>query len=146
MKNLFFLFLMISIQLSSQVNYNVSSHEWKNSTQPWLDLYLINSSTTSESINAEIRVETSSTGVAYADFNENGYLDILTLAQAPDAEFPLHQMLINNGDGTYSPDNTLITNPGFQAHGPRKSIVGDFNGDNKPDVVRIGGGHDVLEK
>lgn len=145
MKNLFFLFLMISIQLSSQVNYNVPSHEWKNSTQPWLDLYLINSSTTSESINAEIRVETSSTGVAYADFNEDGYLDILTLAQAPDGEFPLHQMLINNGDGTYSPDNALITNPGFQAHGPRKTVVGDFNGDNKPDVVRIGGGHDILE-
>lgn len=136
---------MISIQLSSQVNYNVPSHEWKNSTQPWLDLYLINSSTTSESINAEIRVETSSTGVAYADFNEDGYLDILTLAQAPDGEFPLHQMLINNGDGTYSPDNALITNPGFQAHGPRKTVVGDFNGDNKPDVVRIGGGHDILE-
>ena len=146
MKNLFFLFLMISIKLSSQVNYNVPSHEWKNSTQPWLDLYLINSSTTSESINAELRLETSSTGVAYADFNEDGYLDILTLAQAPDGEFPLHQMLINNGVGTYSPDNTLITNPGFQAHGPRKTIVGDFNGDNKPDVVRIGGGHDVLEK
>ena len=137
---------MISIKLSSQVNYNVPSHDWKNSTQPWLDLYLINSSTTSESINAEFRAETSNTGVAYADFNEDGYLDILTLALAPDAEFPLHQMLINNGDGTYSPDNTLITNPGFQAHGPRKTIVGDFNGDNKPDVVRIGGGHDVLEK
>ena len=136
---------MISIKLSSQVNYNVPSHEWKNSTQPWLDLYLINSSTTSVSINAESRVETSNTGVAYADFNENGYLDILTLAQAPDGEFPLHQMLINNGDGTYSPDNTLITNPGFQAHGPRKTVVGDFNGDNKPDVVRIGGGHDILE-
>ena len=145
MKNLFFLFLMISIKLSSQVNYNVPSHEWKNSTQPWLDLYLINSSATSVSINAESRVETSNTGVAYADFNENGYLDILTLAQAPDGEFPLHQMLINNGDGTYSPDNTLITNPGFQAHGPRKTVVGDFNGDNKPDVVRIGGGHDILE-
>ena len=145
MKNLFFLFLMISIKLSSQVNYNVPSHEWKNSTQPWLDLYLINSSATSVSINAESRVETSNTGVAYADFNENGYLDILTLAQAPDGEFPLHQMLINNGDGTYSPDNTLITNPGFEAHGPRKTVVGDFNGDNKPDVVRIGGGHDILE-
>ena len=54
-------------------------------------------------------------------------------------------MLINNGDGTYSPDNTLLTNPGFEAHGPRKTVVGDFNGDNKPDVVRIGGGHDILE-
>ncbi len=139
MKNLFFLFLMISIKLSSQVNYNVPSHEWKNSTQPWIDLFLING-------NGESRVETSNTGVAYADFNEDGYFDILTLAQAPDGEYPLHQMLINNGDGTYSPDNTLITNPGFQAHGPRKTVVGDFNGDNKPDVVRIGGGHDVLEK
>jgi hypothetical protein len=147
MKKIFLLFLLISIKLSSQdFNYNVPSHEWKNSTQPWIDLFLINAKATSESINGESRIETSTTGVAYADFNEDGYLDILTLAQAPDAEFPLHQMLINNGDGTYSPDNTLITNPGFQAHGPRKTIVGDFNGDNKPDVVRIGGGHDLLEK
>jgi hypothetical protein len=147
MKKIFLLFLLISIKLSSQdFNYNVPSHEWKNSTQPWIDLFLINAKATSESINGESRIETSTTGVAYADFNEDGYLDILTLAQSPDAEFPLHQMLINNGDGTYSPDNTLITNPGFQAHGPRKTVVGDFNGDNKPDVVRIGGGHDVLEK
>jgi len=142
---IFFLFFSTVNLHSQDFDYNVLSHEWKNSTQPWLDLYLINSSTTSVSINAESRVETSNTGVAYADFNENGYLDILTLAQAPDGEFPLHQMLINNGDGTYSPDNTLITNAGFQAHGPRKTVVGDFNGDNKPDVVRIGGGHDILE-
>ena len=142
---IFFLFFSTVNLHSQDFDYNVLSHEWKNSTQPWLDLYLINSSTTSVSINAEPRVETSNTGVAYADFNENGYLDILTLAQAPDGEFPLHQMLINNGDGTYSPDNTLITNAGFQAHGPRKTVVGDFNGDNKPDVVRIGGGHDILE-
>ena len=139
MKKIFLLSLMISIKLSSQdFNYNVPSHEWKNSTQPWIDLFLING-------NGESRLETSTTGVAYADFNEDGYLDILTLSQVPDGEFPLHQMLINNGDGTYSPDNTLITNPSFQAYGPRKTVVGDFNGDNKPDVVRIGGGHDILE-
>ncbi len=133
----FFLFSTANIY-SQEFDYKVTSHEWKHNIQPWIDLFLVNG-------NGESRVETSNTGVAYADFNEDGYLDILTLAQAPDGEFPLHQMLINNGDGTYSPDNTLITNPGFQAHGPRKTIVGDFNGDNKPDVVRIGGGHDVLE-
>ena len=128
----------VNVKFMRYFNYNVPSHEWKHNIQPWIDLFLVNG-------NGESRVETSTTGVAYADFNENGYLDILTLAQAPDTEFPLHQLLINNGDGTYSPDNTLITNPDFQAHGPRKTIVGDFNGDNKPDVVRIGGGHDVLE-
>jgi len=134
----FFLFSTVNIH-SQEFDYKVPSHEWKHNIQLWIDLFLVNG-------NGESRLETSTTGVAYADFNEDGYLDILTLAQAPDGEFPLHQMLINNGDGTYSPDNTLITNPGFQAHGPRKTIVGDFNGDNKPDVVRIGGGHDVLEK
>jgi hypothetical protein len=133
----FFLFSTVNIH-SQEFDYKVTSHEWKHNIQPWIDLFLVNG-------NGESRVETSTTGVAYADFNGDGYLDILTLAQAPDGEFPLHQMLINNGDGTYSPDNTLITNPSFQAHGPRKTIVGDFNGDNKPDVVRIGGGHDVLE-
>ena len=135
---LFFLFSTVNIH-SQEFDYKVTSHEWKHNIQSWIDLFLVNG-------NGESRIETSTTGVAYADFNENGYLDILTLAQAPEGEFPLHQLLINNGDGTYSPDNTLITNPSFQSHGPRKTIVGDFNGDNKPDVVRIGGGHDVLEK
>jgi len=140
MKKIIFLALMISIKLSSQnFNYKVPSHEWKNNIQPWLDLYLIIGDN-------ESRVETSNTGVAYADFNGDGYLDILTLAGVPDGEFPEHNMYINNGDNTFSMDNTLLTNPDFQAHGPRKTIVGDFNGDNKPDVVRIGGGHDVLEK
>ena len=131
---------MISLKLSSQdFNYKVPSHEWKNNIQPWLDLYLIIGDN-------ESRVETSSTGVAYADFNGDGYFDILSLQGVPDGEFPDHNMFINNGDDTFSIDNTLITNPDFQAYGPRKTIVGDFNGDNKPDVVRIGGGHDVLEK
>ena len=140
MKKILFLFLMISLKLSSQdFNYKVPSHEWKNNIQPWLDLYLIIGDN-------ESRVETSSTGVAYADFNGDGYFDILSLQGVPDGEFPDHNMFINNGDDTFSIDNTLITNPDFQAYGPRKTIVGDFNGDNKPDVVRIGGGHDVLEK
>jgi hypothetical protein len=55
-------------------------------------------------------------------------------------------MLINNGDDTFSMDNTLITNPDFQTYMSRKTIVGDFNGDGKPDVVRIAGGHDWLRK
>ena len=119
-------------------NYNVPSHDWKHNIQPWIDLFLVIS-------DDESRIETSNTGVAYADFNEDGYLDILTLQGVPDGEFGKHNMFINNGDDTFTKDNSLLTNPDFEAHGPRKTIVGDFNGDNKPDVVRIGGGHDTLE-
>ena len=87
------------------------------------------------------------TGVAYADFNGDGYIDInLLLNPGVDGDFCEHFMLINNGDDTFSIDNTLISNPNFQTYMSRKTIVGDFNGDNKPDVVRIAGGHDWLRK
>ena len=39
MKNLFFLFLMVSLKLSSQdINYNVNSHYYKNEMNPHFDL------------------------------------------------------------------------------------------------------------
>jgi hypothetical protein len=128
----------VNVKFMRYFNYNVPSHEWKHNIQPWIDLFLVTS-------DDESRIYTSNTGVAYADFNEDGYLDILTLQGVPDGEFGKHNMFINNGDDTFTKDNSLLTNPDFEAHGPRKTIVGDFNGDNKPDVVRIGGGHDTLE-
>ena len=76
----FFLFSTVNIH-SQEFDYKVPSHEWKHNIQLWIDLFLVNG-------NGESRLETSTTGVAYADFNEDGYLDILTLAQAPDGEFP----------------------------------------------------------
>jgi hypothetical protein len=95
------LILMIFIKLNSQVvNYKVPSHKWKNHIQPWLDLYLIMG-------HNELRIETSSTGVAYADFNGDEYLEILTLAQAPDGEFPEHNIYHNYAATTFSMDIAL---------------------------------------
>jgi len=143
MKNLFFLFLMISIKLSSQVNYNVNSHHYKNEMNPYFDLIEI---VENHGIGGPA-YGGYDTGVAYADFNGDGHIDInLLLNPGADGDFCEHFMLINDGDDTFSMDNTLITNTDFQTYMSRKTIVGDFNGDNKPDVVRIAGGHDWLRK
>lgn len=69
MKNIFFLILMISIELSRYFfNYKVLFYEWKNNIHPWLGLYLIMG-------NNESRIETSSTGIAYVNFNGEQYAD-----------------------------------------------------------------------
>ena len=75
-------------------------------------------------------------------------MDILILclkAQEPDGTNVGYDFFINNGDDTFDIDNSFF-NSDFQSDKARKTIVGDFNGDNKPDVVRISGQHDYLDK
>ena len=50
----------------------------------------------------------------------------------------------NNED--FSISDNISFNDSDEAFHSRKTIVGDFNGDNKPDVVRPQGGHDFLGK
>ena len=144
MKQITFLFLMVSLKLSSQdINYNVNSHYYKNEMNPYFDLIEI---VKNHGIEGP-KYGGYDTGVAYADFNGDGYIDInLLLNSGGDGDFCEHFMLINNGDDTFTMDNTLITNTDFQTYMSRKTIVGDFNGDDLPDVVRIAGGHDWLRK
>ena len=125
------------------IDYLVNSHYYKNEMNPYFDLIKI---TKNHGIEGP-KYGGYDTGVAYADFNGDGYIDInLMLNAGVDGDFCEHFMLINNGDDTFTMNNDLITNTNFSTYMSRKTIVGDFNGDKIPDVVRIAGGHDWLRK
>jgi len=125
------------------INYLVNSHYYKNEMNPYFDL---NKITKNHGIEGP-KYGGYDTGVAYADFNGDGYIDInLMLNPGVDGDYCEHFMLINNGDDTFTMNNDLITNTNFNTYMSRKTIVGDFNGDKIPDVVRIAGGHDWLRK
>ena len=64
-------------------------------------------------------------GIVAADFNRDGKIDIATGASAGTT----FRVSLGNGDGTFQPATSFPLTPGtFLA-------VGDFNGDNVPDVV-----------
>lgn len=74
------------------------------------------------------------TSVAYADFNLDGYYDVIyakgnnTISRHP------VEIYLNSGDNeNFVYEEDYITN-NQGTEGVRKSIIGDFNGDNKPDV------------
>ena len=125
------------------INYIINSHYYKNEMNPYFDLIKITKNHGIENP----KYGGYDTGVAYADFNGDGYIDInLLLNPGVDGDYCEHFMLINNGDDTFTMKNDLITNTSFETYMSRKTIVGDFNGDKIADVVRIAGGHDWLRK
>mgnify|MGYP000621803957 FL=1 len=73
---------MISIKLSSQVNYNVPSHDWENYHADWIDLYQVLSSNGFE---YDV-LSHGNTSSAYADFNFDGYQDIMIYSNLADGE------------------------------------------------------------
>ena len=86
------------------------------------------------------------TNAAYADFNFDGYIDILIQLNVNDGVPVESFFLINSGLNTFFIDNNFPITYQTTAISSRKTIVGDFNGDGKPDVVRPQGGHDWLGK
>ena len=133
----------VKARFHKPINYLVNSHYYKNEMNPYFDLIKI---TKNHGIEGP-KYGGYDTGVAYADFNGDGYIDInLMLNAGVDGDYCEHFMLINNGDDTFTMNNDLITNTNFNTYMSRKTIVGDFNGDKIADVVRIAGGHDWLRK
>ena len=133
----------VKARFHKPIDYLVNSHYYKNEMNHYFDLIKI---TKNHGIEGP-KYGGYDTGVAYADFNGDGYIDInIMLNAGVDGDFCEHFMLINNGDDTFTMNNDLITNTNFSTYMSRKTIVGDFNGDKIPDVVRIAGGHDWLRK
>lgn len=121
-------------------DYQVPSHDWDNYHTPWFNLARITDSlgfSQNDSYN---------TNSAYADFNFDGYLDIMIQPNVNDG-IPVESFfLINSGANTFFVDNHFPIFYDASAISSRKTVVGDFNGDQKPDVVRPQGGHDWLGK
>ena len=121
-------------------NYMVPSHDWENYHQEWFDLAGITDSlgfTKNDSYN---------TNAAYADFNFDGYLDIMIQPNVNDGVPVDSFFLINTGEDEFYIDNDFPLTQNVEVISSRKTIVGDFNNDGKPDVVRPQGGHDLLGK
>jgi hypothetical protein len=74
------------------------------------------------------------TSAVLADVNGDGILDIVTANGFPGNEFVTGgqgvSLLLGNGDGTFKPAHTILA-----TGNPSSILVGDFNGDGKPDIV-----------
>ena len=113
-------------------DYNQPSYFFKNSDL-WLDL---------NEISGLDNVH--NTGSAIADFNNDGYNDIFLAGSgnASNERDPV-EILLNDGDNNFTWSNLINNNTGTDA--ARKSIVGDYNLDGKPDVFMADHGHEDLE-
>jgi len=123
-------------------DYNQPSYYFKHNLQPNVDL-----------LDIALQLDTNAqsyggfdTGVAYADFDNDGLLDIsFAFATGEDGTNVKHLIALNKGKGKYIDGTYLISNPNYEAFSSRKTIIGDFNNDGKPDVVRPTGAHRFVD-
>ena len=93
-------------------------------------------------------LETTGTGVAWIDYDQDGLMD-LYFVQSAATDFykpphPLHSALYhNNGDGTFT-DVTEKAAVGGEGHYGQGVAVGDFDNDGYPDLYVTGYGRAVL--
>jgi hypothetical protein len=120
------------------VNYNVPSHDWENYQAPWFDWLEIYTSLDFDELYHN------NTGTAYADFNGDNFIDIVYQEPSGMNQPLTNLFFINNGDNTFTVDRDFPISSNDYVLQARKTIVGDFNDDGKPDVVRPQGGHDLL--
>lgn len=80
-------------------------------------------------------------GVAYGDFDLDGDTDVV-VAPGDGTTSPMPFEAYRNTGGTFAADLTLLSNTSGGTVHARKSIVGDYDGDGRPDVFVMDHGHD----
>jgi len=120
------------------IDYKVPSNTLKQNLHPNFDIINIASKFGYNSP----EYATFDTGTAFADFDGDGNIDIsYAMNSGVDTTPVTHFLALNDGDGNWKDGSYLISNINYSALSSRKTIVGDFNGDSKPDVVRPTGAH-----
>lgn len=125
-----------NIEYVSVKNYNQPSIELRKSDL-WFDFYSIPNM---NSLNGMLY----DCSVSIADFDGDGKDDIImspTIYPNIDKRTPV-QLFINDNNNKFILNKSIFTT-NIGANNSRKSIIGDFNGDGKPDVVFIESGVDV---
>ena len=122
----------VDITFKRYINYNRSSYHLKHS-EYWFEEWYFRNGWGEEWFGKE-------TGVSEADFNGDGHIDVVFAMQwETDQRYPL-AMFFGTGDNqTFTRNDEVIQN-NIGTIFNRKELIGDFNGDNIPDVFFIGHG------
>ena len=123
----------VDITFKRYINYNRSSYALRNN-ELYIDFSLIGSA-------LQIFEYQYGAAISYGDFNSDGYIDFVvsTSRSYPGANGPGQRapvgLFINDGDNanfTQKDDELILNNVGTEFG--RKTLTGDFNGDNIPDA------------
>ena len=93
-------------------------------------------------------LETMGTGVAWIDYDQDGFMDLYFVQSAATDAYkparPLRSALYrNNGDGTFT-DVTEKAHVGAEGHYGQGVAIGDFDNDGFPDIYVTGYGRAIL--
>jgi hypothetical protein len=91
---------------------------------------------------SNITVDPGAISVALADLNHDGKLDMVVACTDGYNTFNV-DVLLGKGDGTFGPP-TRVKSTEWGADGPIDVIVGDFDGDGKPDIVTANAGYSCI--
>jgi len=122
----------VNIAFKRYTNYNRSSYHLKH-TEYWFDQWYFRNGWNDDYLGNEH-------GVSEADFNGDGYIDVLhSHTWETDQRVPL-KMFFGTGDNeTFTRNDEVIQN-NLGTIFQRKELIGDFNGDNIPDVFFVDSG------
>jgi hypothetical protein len=79
--------------------------------------------------------------ISYLDLDGDGDTDIFISAISGEKKSNASEVYINDGSNLFTLEKDFISNTPGQVH-PRKSIIGDYNGDGKEDIYLAGHGWD----
>lgn len=79
--------------------------------------------------------------VLAVDLNHDGKTDLVEVMDSAASSYPVvMQILISNGDGTFTPGQTILGSTGslaLEGLGGSNAVTGDFDGDGRPDVALL---------